>query len=71
MFYNPEGENLNMLLVTDIGNTNMVVGIYDGEILKAQWRLSSILHTPDELGIYLINLLSSFRECSAFVRFFV
>ena len=57
MFYNPEGENLNMLLVTDIGNTNMVVGIYDGEILKAQWRLSSILHTPDELGIYLINLL--------------
>ena len=46
-----------MLLVTDIGNTNMVVGVYDGDNLISHWRLSSILHTSDELGIYLINLL--------------
>ena len=47
-----------MLLVTDIGNTNMVVGVYDDENnLISHWRLSSILHTSDELGIYLTNLL--------------
>lgn len=46
-----------MLLVTDVGNTTTVVGVFDGEKLWAQWRLSSILHTPDELGVYLLNLL--------------
>lgn len=48
-----------MLLVTDIGNTTTVVGIYDKDKLLAHWRLSSILHTPDELGIYLLNLLNT------------
>ena len=47
-----------MLLVIDTGNTNTVAGIYDGEELIAHWRLSSILHTSDELGIYFLNLLS-------------
>ena len=46
-----------MLLVTDVGNTTTVVGIFEGEELRAHWRLSSILHTPDELGVYLLNLL--------------
>ncbi|MBQ7544964.1 MAG: type III pantothenate kinase [Synergistaceae bacterium] len=46
-----------MLLVIDTGNTTTVAGIYDGDELIAQWRLSSILHTSDELGIYLLNLL--------------
>ena len=48
-----------MLLVIDTGNTTTVVGIYNGEQLIAQWRLSSILHTSDELGIYLLNLLGT------------
>ena len=36
-----------------------VAGIYDGDELIAHWRLSSILHTADELGIYLLNLLNT------------
>lgn len=58
-----------MLLVIDVGNTTTVVGIFDCENgendhhstnkLIAHWRLSSILHTPDELGIYILTLLST------------
>ena len=48
-----------MLLVIDTGNTTTVAGIFDGENLIAHWRLSSILHTSDELGIYLLNLLAA------------
>ena len=51
-----------MLLVIDVGNTTTVVGIFDDDSegkLIAHWRLSSILHTPDELGIYILNLLST------------
>lgn len=48
-----------MLLVADTGNTTTVAGIFDGDELIAHWRLSSILHTSDELGIYLLNLLNT------------
>ena len=48
-----------MLLVVDTGNTTTVAGIFDGDNLIAHWRLSSILHTADELGIYFLNLLST------------
>ena len=48
-----------MLLVVDTGNTTTVAGIFDGDNLTAHWRLSSILHTPDELGIYMLNLLGT------------
>ena len=48
-----------MLLVIDTGNTTTVAGIFDGDNLIAHWRLSSILHTADELGIYFLNLLAA------------
>ena len=47
-----------MLLVVDIGNTNTVLGITDGEKLVQRWRLVSERHTSDELAICLFNLLS-------------
>ena len=47
-----------MLLVVDIGNTNTVPGITDGETLVQRWRLVSERHTSDELAICLFNLLS-------------
>lgn len=47
-----------MLLVIDIGNTNTVLGIFDGNELLMHWRLISAKHTADELGIYLLNLIS-------------
>ena len=30
-----------MLLVIDVGNTNMKLGVYDGDVLKKSWRLST------------------------------
>lgn len=48
-----------MLLVIDTGNTTTAAGIYDGENLIAHWRLSSILRTYDELGVYFLELIAT------------
>ena len=41
-----------MLFVIDIGNSHTVVGLYDGEDLRGQWRLKSDrAMTPDEIAI--------------------
>lgn len=46
-----------MLLVIDAGNTNVVIGLYSGEELRASWRLSTpATWTSDEVGILLGNL---------------
>ena len=48
-----------MLLVTDIGNTNITIGIYDKENLIESWAFSCDKNkTEDEYGLNLINLLS-------------
>ncbi len=48
-----------MLLVLDIGNTNVTVGIFDGEELRATWRLETDIHRmPDEYAAIMINLIS-------------
>ncbi len=49
-----------MLLAVDIGNTNVVLGIFEGSTLKAHWRLATDSKTTsDEHGILLTNLLAS------------
>ena len=46
-----------MILVIDIGNTNIKLGVYDCNKLIASWRLSvSAPRTSDEIGIYIKNL---------------
>jgi len=30
-----------MILVIDVGNTNIVLGMYDGETLVHHWRIST------------------------------
>ena len=48
-----------MLLVMDVGNTNTVLGVYDGTALRAHWRLTTVRNrTVDEYGILARNLLS-------------
>ena len=48
-----------MLLVMDVGNTNTVLGVYDGPRLLAHWRLTTVRdRTVDEYGILARNLLS-------------
>ncbi len=47
-----------MLLAIDIGNTNIKYGVFDGEKLKASYRVSSRLNrTADEYGEVLVSLL--------------
>ena len=48
-----------MLLVLDVGNTNTVMGIYDGEKLINHWRLTSKKQTADEVGFTILGLLNS------------
>ncbi|MCS7315640.1 MAG: type III pantothenate kinase [Bryobacterales bacterium] len=46
-----------MLVALDVGNTNVTIGVFDGENLAARWRLSTAREqTPDEWGILLRNL---------------
>jgi type III pantothenate kinase len=48
-----------MLLAIDIGNTHTVFGVFDGEHLKADWRVSSNpLRTEDEAGTQLQQFLA-------------
>ncbi len=48
-----------MLLAIDVGNTQTVLGVYDGERLVHMWRLATnIEHTSDELRAKLAMLLS-------------
>jgi type III pantothenate kinase len=47
-----------MLLAVDVGNTQTVFGLYDGETLAEHWRVATEEHrTGDELGIMLGRLL--------------
>lgn len=47
-----------MLLAIDIGNTNITLGLWDGQQWRHQWRLRTIHEqTVDEYGIYLKMLL--------------
>ena len=46
-----------MLLVIDVGNTNIVLGIFKGNELMDHWRVSTNrLRTPDEYGVLIRNL---------------
>jgi len=48
-----------MLLVIDVGNTHMVVGIFDGDKLMRSWRISTDLKkTEDEFAMLFKNLLA-------------
>lgn len=47
-----------MLLVVDVGNSNTVIGLYDGEELVAHWRLATENYrTSDELRVFLTMLM--------------
>ncbi len=50
-----------MILVIDVGNTNMTLGVYEGRELKATFRLmSKIPHTSDEYFIMIAQLLGNY-----------
>jgi type III pantothenate kinase len=46
-----------MLLCVDIGNTNIVMGLYRGDELLTHWRMSTDHNKmPDEYGMLLVDL---------------
>ncbi|MBP2650353.1 MAG: coaX [Firmicutes bacterium] len=48
-----------MLLVFDVGNTNIVLGVYDKEDLLYHWRISTDRQkTADEYGVLMNSLFS-------------
>jgi type III pantothenate kinase len=48
-----------MLLTIDIGNTNLTLGLYQGEKLGPHWRLATVHdRMPDEYGLQFLGLLS-------------
>ncbi len=47
-----------MILVVDVGNTNITYGVYDGDKLLTTFRMMSKMpHTSDEYGINITELL--------------
>jgi len=47
-----------MLLAIDIGNTNIILGVFEGKKLRATWHMAtSIHHMADEYAALLLNLL--------------
>ena len=47
-----------MILTLDVGNTNMTGGIFEGEEIKATFRITTKMpRTSDEYGMLLCNLL--------------
>jgi len=48
-----------MLLAIDLGNTNIVLGIFDGETLEVSWRLTTLpARTADELWVLVSRLFA-------------
>ena len=46
-----------MLLAIDVGNTNIVLGVFEGERLARSWRLATYRErTADELGMMTTSL---------------
>ncbi len=54
-----------LLLAIDIGNTNIVVGLFLGRVLKHEWRLAThVNRTTDEYGLTLCELVRTARSAS-------
>lgn len=51
-----------MLLAIDVGNTNIVLGVFDGATLARSWRLLTLRErTADEIGLMVTGLFSHER----------
>ena len=58
-----------MLLAIDVGNSNTVLGLYDGDKLLHDWRIrTEVDNTVDEYGMLILNLYRTARISSKSVR---
>ena len=53
-------------LIVDIGNTNIVMAVFDGKKIQKKWRISSFLNrTKDEYILwlkYIVDQNSTFKD---------
>jgi type III pantothenate kinase len=55
-----DGYPLGVLLAIDVGNTNTVLGAFEGKVLKRHWRVeTSHTRTSDEYGIQVLQLFAA------------
>jgi type III pantothenate kinase len=55
-----------MLLTIDLGNTNLTIGLYEGDKLLNHWRLATEdARMPDEYGLQLLGLLTHIGKTPA------
>ena len=48
-----------MLLVADVGNTNVVFALFEGDDIRARWRIATDpRRTGDEYAVWLMQLLA-------------
>jgi type III pantothenate kinase len=58
-----------MLLTFDVGNTETTLGLFDGDTLRAHWRvMTDVARSSDELGVLMRGLLDGAGLSSADVR---
>lgn len=47
-----------MLLAIDVGNTNVVIGVFEGDKIKGSWRVQTERRRmPDEWGLMMLDLI--------------
>ena len=47
-----------MILVFDVGNSETTIGLFDGDVLEAQWRvMTGVTRTADEYGVLITSLV--------------
>lgn len=52
-----------MLLVIDVGNTNITLGIFDGSNLEASFRMTTkVPRTSDEYGVFICELIQQHKK---------
>lgn len=61
-----------MIIVMDVGNTDIVLGVYEGKKLLYNWRMKTDKEkTSDEFGMFFINLFNNagldVKDVEAFV----
>lgn len=55
--YQPIGEETVLLLAVDIGNTQTVLGLFEGDEIRHVWRIAtSTDRTPDEVAVLVDDL---------------
>jgi len=48
-----------MLLTFDVGNSETTIGLFDGDVLRAHWRIiTDVPRTADEVGVLLRGLIA-------------